>query len=186
MITNLPDIIFLCGFMGSGKSTVGRQLADKLERPFLDLDDRIVEIAGLEIPEIFEQEGEPAFRTTERRALLEVARDYKGVVALGGGSLQSQHLVDHLKLKGLLLFIETPISVILSRISQDENRPMLLDKHGNPQKKEVLKQELQALYDERLPLYEQAVIKVANDGSKSPEQIAEILLKKIRNHVEYY
>lgn len=186
MISNLPDIIFLCGFMGCGKSTIGQGLADMLDRPFLDLDDRIVEIAGQEIPEIFENEGEAGFRTIERRALLEIVRNFKGVVALGGGSLQSQHMVDHLKLKGLLVFIKTPISVILSRISGDENRPMLLDEQGNPKKNEVLRQDLQALYDERLPLYEQAVIKVANDGSQSPEQMVETLLKKIRNHVEYY
>ena len=186
MISNLPDIIFLCGFMGSGKSTIGRGLADSLEWPFLDLDDKIEEIAGQEIPEIFEREGEAGFRTIERRALLEVARKFKGVVALGGGSLQSQHMVDHLKLKGLLIFLETPISVILGRVSGDENRPLLLDKRGNPKNKKVLEQDLQALYDERLPFYKQAVINVANDGSKSPEQIVEILLKKIRNHVEDY
>lgn len=186
MISNLPDIIFLCGFMGSGKSTIGQLLAEKLERPFLDLDDKIVETAGMEIPEIFEQEDKAGFRMIERRALLETTREFEGVLALGGGSLQSQHLVDHLKLKGLLVFIETPISVILRRISEDENRPLLLDEHGNPQKTEILKQELQTLYDERLPLYEQAVITVENDGSQSPEQTVEILLKKIRNHVEYY
>ncbi|HKK46105.1 MAG TPA: shikimate kinase [Balneolaceae bacterium] len=186
MISNLPDLIFLCGFMGSGKSTVGRILAENLERPFLDLDDKIVDISGKEIPAIFEQEGEAEFRAIERRALLETARKFEGIVALGGGSLQSQHMVDHLKLKGLLVFIETPISVILSRISEDKNRPLLLNEHGDPKKKEILKQQLQALYNERLPLYQQAVIKVVNDGGKSPKELVKILLKKIRNYVEYY
>jgi len=186
MISNLPDRIFLCGFMGAGKSTIGRQLAEKLDLEFLDLDDKIEEKAGQSIPDIFEESGESGFRTIERRAILEVVRDFEGVVALGGGSVQNQHMLDHLKLNGLLVFIETPIPVILDRISQDESRPLLLDKDGNPKDKDILKQELTALYEERLPLYEQAVITIKNDGSRSPEKMVESLLKKISNHVEYY
>lgn len=186
MISNLPDIIFLCGFMGAGKSTIGRKLAEKLESDFLDLDNRIEERTGQTIPEIFEQSGEGGFRTAERRALLEVCRDYEGVVALGGGSLQNQHLLDHLKLNGLLAFIETPISVILDRISGDKNRPLLLDESGNQKSRERLRKDLQVIYEERLPLYEQAVIKVKDNGKKSPEELTDILLNKIKNHVEFY
>lgn len=186
MISNLPELLFLCGFMGAGKSVIGQELADKLERPFLDLDDKIAEKTGQSIPEIFEQAGEAGFRTAERWALMEVVREFKGIVALGGGSLQNQHLLDHIKLNGLLVFIETPISVILDRISKDTNRPLLLGEDGNPKENEQLKKELEELYEERLPLYEQAVIRVGNDGSESPQQIVETLLKKIRNHVEYY
>lgn len=186
MIANLPERIFLCGFMGAGKSTVGRQLAEKLELEFLDLDDKIEEKAGRSIPEIFAESGESGFRTIERRAVLEVVREFEGVVALGGGSVQNQHMLDHLKLNGLLVFIETPIPVILERISEDENRPLLLDKDGNPKDNEALKQELTALYEERLPLYEQAIISIQNDGSRSPAELVETLLKKIRNHVEYH
>lgn len=186
MISNLPERIFLCGFMGAGKSMIGQQLAESLECNYLDLDDRIEEKAGHAIPEIFEQEGEAEFRTIERRAILEAIREFEGVVSLGGGSLHNQHLVDHIKLNGLLIFIETPISVILERISADENRPLLLDEQGNPKGKETLHTELTVLYEERLPLYEQAVITIQNDGSEPVENIIEQLLNKIRNHVEYY
>lgn len=186
MISNLPDLIFLCGFMGAGKSVIGQQLAGKLDRPFLDLDDQIVELAGQSIPKIFENSGEASFRTAERRALMNVIREDEGVVALGGGSLQNQHMVDHVKLNGLLIFIDTPINVILDRISQDTNRPLLLDSDGNPKTKEQLEQELTDLYKERFPLYEQAVISIKNDGSKKTENVVEELLKKIRNHVAYY
>lgn len=186
MISNLPDLIFLSGFMGAGKSAVGRQLAEKLNRPFVDLDDRIVEMAGQPIPEIFEESGETGFRTVERRALMEVIREFEGIVALGGGSLQNQHMLDHIKLHGLLIFIETPISVILNRILEDENRPLLLDEEGNSKDQERLKKELTALYQERLPLYEQAVIRILNDGDRKVKEVTEKLLKKIRNHVEYY
>jgi shikimate kinase len=186
MISNLPERIFLSGFMGAGKSTLGRILAQKLERPFEDLDDKIEEKAGKSIPNIFDKSGEAGFRTVERRAIMDVIRNDEGIIALGGGSLQNQHLLDHIKLNGLLVFIETPISVILDRISGDSNRPLLVDEDGNSKSKEMLRQELQALYDDRLPLYEQAVIKITDDGSGSPEDLVEMLLKKIRNHVEYY
>lgn len=186
MISNLPERIFLCGFMGAGKSVIGQKLADRLELPFLDLDDKIEEKSEKSIPEIFETMGEAKFRIVERKALLEVIREFEGVVALGGGTIQNQHLLDHIKLNGLLIFIETPVSVILDRISEDKNRPLLLDEQGNPKNYEQLRKDLTTLYEERLPLYEQAVLTVVNDGSKSPEQLVETLLKKIKNHVEYY
>lgn len=172
--------------MGAGKSVIGRKLAQKLDVSFLDLDDKIEERVGQSIPEIFEDSGESTFRVAERRALLEVIRTFEGVISLGGGSLQNQHMVDHVKLNGLLIFVETPISVIFDRILEDNNRPLLLDAQGNPKSEKQLKDELKALYEERLPLYEQAVIKIKNEGKKSVEDIVEKLLKKIRNHVEYY
>lgn len=185
-ISNLPDRIFLCGFMGAGKTTIGQKLASGLDTAFIDLDDKIIEIAGKSIPEVFEDSGEAAFRTTERRALLDVARNFKGIVALGGGSLQNQHMLDHIKLNGLLIFIETPISVILDRISNDENRPLLLDDQGNPKDNETLQKDLRALYESRLPFYEQAELKILDDGSLSPDELVKKLGKKIRNHVEFY
>ncbi len=172
--------------MGAGKSTLGRKLADELELPFLDLDNKIEEQAGQSIPQIFEESGEAGFRTAERRAVMEIIRNDEGIIALGGGSLQNQHLLDHIKLNGLLIFIETPISVILERISGDPNRPLLVDEEGNPKSKDTLRQELQPLYDERLPLYEQAVVKITDDGSERPEALVQTLLKKIKNHVEHY
>lgn len=185
MISNLPKRIFLCGFMGSGKSAIGRQLAEILDVSYLDLDEAIVERVGSSIPEIFGTFGEKGFRETERKILFNVVRDYEGVVSLGGGSLQNQHIADHLKLNGLLVFIEVPISVILERISQDKNRPLLLDEQGNPKNKKQLSEEMTALYGERLPFYEQAVIKIKNDGTLPVRKIVKQLVNKIRNHVEY-
>ncbi len=185
MMKHLSDgnNIFLSGFMGTGKSTIGRILADKLECSFMDLDDYVEEKAGKSIPEIFEESGEKGFRELERQVLMEVCRDFEGVVALGGGSLQNQHLVDHLKLNGILVFLKTPFPIILDRICKDVNRPLLLDEEGNPKDREKLRRELNTLYEQRLPLYEQATIILKTVGDKTPEQEAEILIKKIRNHV---
>lgn len=179
----IPDIIFLCGFMGTGKTTIGQKLAAELEAAFLDLDDRIIERAGKSIPEIFEAGGEGRFRTVERQALMEVCRSFKGVVALGGGSLQNQHLLDHLKLNGLLIFIETPFPIIIDRIYQDTNRPLLLDEDGNVKDREALEEELRFLYDDRLPLYRQAAISMQMEDGDTPGEQVETLIKKIRNHV---
>ncbi|NGP76875.1 shikimate kinase [Balneolaceae bacterium YR4-1] len=186
MISNLPDRIFLSGFMGAGKSTIGRELAGKLERTFLDLDDYIEHKAGKSISEIFEEGGEDAFRKIERECILELIRTYEGIIALGGGSLHNQHMLDHIKLNGLLVFIETPISVILDRIDKDLNRPLLLNEEGKVKERETLERELSALYKKRLPLYQQSELTVSDDGEKTLETLVEQLTNKIKYHVSHY
>lgn len=184
MIENLPDRIFLCGFMGAGKSTVARRIAKRLDMDFVDLDELIEQKAGRDIPDIFKKEGEASFRKLERETLLSVCRSQKGIVALGGGSLQSQHLVDHLKLNGLLIFIDTPFSIIFERINKKSGRPLLTDKEGRMKPPNALRNEMQELYEKRLPLYRQSTITV--DGSAEPSEVVERLIKKINNHVTYH
>lgn len=184
MINNLPERIFLCGFMGAGKSTLGRQLAQRLKMDFLDLDEIIEQESGQSIPEIFEQEGEETFRKQERSAILSITQSKKGVIALGGGSLQNQHVVDHLKLNGLLIFIDTPFSVIFERIAEDSGRPLLTDEQGELKSEELLRRQLQVLYEKRLPFYRQAVITV--DASRNLNEVMDQLIRKIENHVTYH
>lgn len=163
--------------MGSGKSTVGRELADRLEVPFCDLDDMIVKKAGISIPEIFETYGESGFRNLERRILIRKSQYFKGVMALGGGSLQNQHIIDHLKIYGWLVFLDVPQSVISSRVSGDSNRPML--KANKSEKNDSAGQnKIGALLNDRLPYYRQAEITVQAED-RSPEDIAYELIKKL-------
>ncbi|MDR8390403.1 hypothetical protein NC796_04565 [Aliifodinibius sp. S!AR15-10] len=171
--------------MGTGKSSLGTRLARKLDRPFADLDTIIEEEAGKSIPEIFEQEGEEGFRAHERKQLLKTIREYEGILALGGGALHNQHLVDHIKINGLLIFIETPFSVILDRILQHNNRPLLLNDDGTMKDRETLENELQELYDQRLKYYQQSEITIHTDNRSSIEDTAAALVSKIRNHVSY-
>lgn len=184
-IKNLPELIFLCGFMGTGKSTIGRELARKLDRPYSDLDTIIEKETGKSIPEIFEEEGEEGFRSRERKQLLDAIRNYKGILALGGGALHNQHLVDHVKINGLLIFIETPFSVILDRILQHENRPLLLNEDGTMKERTVLENELKELYNNRLKYYQQAELTIQTDNQTSIEETTAALVRKIRNHVAY-
>ncbi|HBQ60002.1 MAG TPA: chorismate mutase, partial [Balneolaceae bacterium] len=116
-IKKFSGSIFISGFMASGKSTIGRQMAQELELPFYDLDDVIVEKEGRSINRIFEDDGEAYFREKEWQYLLELTQTTKGVISLGGGALQSQRVVDHLKIYGILVFIDTPFSAIVERVA---------------------------------------------------------------------
>lgn len=186
MIKNLPDRIFLCGFMGAGKSTLGERLARRLDQNFMDLDSYIEQQADATIPQIFEEYGEEEFRRKERSAILDVIKSRTGVIALGGGTLQNQHLVDHIKLNGLLIFIATPFSIIFERILEEPGRPLLLDENGNRKPKEILREELKALYKQRLPLYRQAVLQIDITRFGSTDDALEELISKIENHVSYH
>src|SRR5690625_5362958 len=104
MKSNQP--IFLCGMMGAGKSTIGPRLADLMEKPFADLDQIIEETEKMTIPAIFEKKGESWFRKRERELLIQTAREFNGVLALGGGSLQNQELTDQLKMYGWLVYLD--------------------------------------------------------------------------------
>ncbi len=184
-ISNLPERLFLCGFMGAGKSSIGSKLAEQLELPFADLDTMIEKEAGKSIPQIFEEEGEKEFRSIERKMLLKAIREYQGVLSLGGGALQNQHFVDHLKINGLLIFIETPFSVILDRILEHKNRPLLLNEDGTMKDKDVLKNEMKQLYEKRLKYYRQAELTIQTNERSSVEATTSALVKKIKNHVSY-
>lgn len=185
-ITNLPDMIFLCGFMGTGKSTIGKALAGRLLVPYRDLDDIVRQKAGKSIKAIFKDHGEKGFRSMEREHLLDIIRNCKGVLSMGGGVLQNQHVVDHIKLSGLLIFIETPFSVILERIFEDQNRPLLLGEDGNVKEKDILQKELMILYNKRLKFYRQAEITIQTKYHASVEDNVTTLVGKIRNHVSHY
>lgn len=165
--------VFLCGMMGSGKSTVGRVLAKQLNLPFHDLDEIIEHEAGISIPEIFKKRGEEGFRKLERKCLMELVKEAEGVIALGGGALQNQMVVDHVKLYGWLVFIRTPIKTIVERLHQKEGRPMVDSKN-----REALERRISDLLDERLPFYEQAPISV-HTGDQTPETAAEEIIKKL-------
>lgn len=175
--------IYLCGFMATGKSTIGRLIAKDLEKPFLDLDIVIISKEGCSIAEIFKKYGEEYFREKEWEALLELTRNFKGVVALGGGALHNQQVVDYLKVHGLLIYIKNPLDVIVERVSRNTKRPIVLNNEGKIKSKETLFKELKALYLSRDQLYEQAQIKMESSGLESKEGQAQLLIEKIKRYV---
>jgi shikimate kinase len=162
-----PDVVFLIGFMGAGKTTVGRHLARLLGWDFLDLDERIMGNERLSIAQIFARKGEAHFRRLETEILASLRGRARLVVACGGGTYaqdDSRRLIDHL---GRAVWIRLPLDVALRRCAGDTGRPLL-------------KNEAQAdeLYRRRLPSYRAAPLQVdAHDLSADEvaQRIAGIL-----------
>ncbi|HEX2937359.1 MAG TPA: shikimate kinase [Ruminiclostridium sp.] len=137
--------IFLCGFMGCGKSTVGKELANLLGLSFIDMDKYIEDAAGETVSEIFGKYGERRFREYEHSASVELAAKSGIVVGTGGGAVLSDENVKAMKSGGLIVFIDVPLNVIAERLNEDTTRPLL----QGPAKADAMR----VLYEQRLPVY---------------------------------
>ncbi len=150
--------IILCGFMGCGKSTVGKKLSKLMNLDFVDMDDYIEQNAGMKIPQIFEQHGEGYFRDLEHRAAVELSQRGGCVVAAGGGALTFPRNVEALKKGGVIILLDTPLRVLQLRLKNDKNRPLL----QRPDRQRFI----QELHRRRLPLYRQAAdVAIVTRGS---------------------
>lgn len=121
---NTPNLV-LVGFMGTGKSAIGRRVAARLALPFVDTDDEIVERAGCSIPEIFAADGEAGFRALEHQVALDVAQRGGCVVATGGGIVLDPANLTAFRASGLLIALTARPETILERVGADSNRPLL-------------------------------------------------------------
>jgi shikimate kinase len=166
-------IICLAGFMGAGKSTVGTRLAQQLGWRFVDLDERIEEAAGITIPEFFERYGEPAFRQLEAdqlRAALGRAVEFREstILALGGGTYAQPGAPEFLRNAGVpVIWIDTPIDMLLSRCMTMTGRPLFRDEAS-----------FRTLHAQRVPSYQLADYRVDGSGD-SAAVVAEILRRWI-------
>jgi shikimate kinase len=156
--------VFLTGFMGSGKTTVGRLLSQRLELPFIDLDQEIERRAGMTVKEIFQQGGEPLFRRLEHDALAaSVAVEREAVIATGGGTLTVDRNLRLLEGSGVSVWLDPPFSVITERIGGlgKDDRPLFRDES-----------QALALYRSRLPVYRRADLRLGIDPGEAPEEVA--------------
>jgi shikimate kinase len=123
--------IYLVGFMGSGKSTVGRALADELGWNFFDLDNEIESGAGTTISEIFDAQGEPMFRTLEASALAKRVRAVQSgqpqVISLGGGALMRDENFELIANNGVMVWLDAPFDLIEKRVAAESHRPLARD-----------------------------------------------------------
>jgi shikimate kinase len=161
--------IYLVGFMGAGKSTVGRELSVKLRRPFLDLDTEIEKSAKLPVREIFARFGEPHFRQLEREHLQRISEIPRAIIALGGGAYidaENRAIVDA---TGVAVWLDTSLAAVKERVRPDGSRPLLADA-----------ERARRLYTERLPSYRLARIHVLTDN-RLPDVIAEEIVQKVAN-----
>lgn len=170
-----PSVI-LTGFMGTGKTLVGRRLARDLERPFADMDDLIVERAGKPIPSIFAQEGEKAFRNLETEVCREVSRRRGWVIATGGGTVVSPENRETLQSSGLLICLTAAPDRILERVGQDANRPML----GADMQNRLAR--IEELLRQRAPHYN-AVSYQVDTTHLTAEEVSARIEKIARDHV---
>ena len=160
--------VYLCGFMGCGKTTVGKILAEKLGADFYDMDEYIVEREKMKIPEIFAEKGEKYFRETETAVIKELA-EKKGIIACGGGAMLKRENAEIAAENGIVVYIDVPFEVCYGRISGDNNRPIVMSN---------TKEELEFIYDSRIPLYrENSSVTVSGNGTS--EEISERILSEI-------
>ena len=140
--------IYLIGFMGTGKSAVGRALSDRLALRFVDMDELIVDRAGKPIPRIFEEDGEPAFRALERQVAQDISGECGLVVATGGGVVLDPENMRDFYASGLVICLSANADVILQRVDGDTNRPLLSGTNEDKLRKmKGLIVKRQALYD---------------------------------------
>ncbi len=162
--------------MGAGKTTVGRQLAKRLQRRFLDSDHEIEARTGVRIPLIFEIEGESGFRRRETQVLAELAREQDLVLATGGGAVLAAENRQCLRDSGIVIYLHTPPEVLFERTRHDRNRPLL-------QVEDPLAT-LKLLYEQRDPLYRDAAHLVVEGQTGAVSQLTQRIESELRTLCE--
>lgn len=150
------DRVYLTGFMGSGKSTVGPILANTIGYDFVDVDHMIEETEGVSVAEVFRLRGEEYFRTREREAIVRLSREPGRVIALGGGALVDPLSFETVITSGILVYLRLPKENLMKRLQQREDRPLLRDASGGRLPEKELRERIDALYRIREPLYARA------------------------------
>ena len=160
--------IYLVGFMGCGKTTVGQRLAARLKWDFVNLDDEIERKSGMKIADVFEQLGEAAFRAMERQALLEqisfVRRGRARVVALGGGTFVAPGNRETLEQAGVSVWLNAPVDQLWERVTNESQRPLARDREA-----------FEKLFEQRGPGYAKSDFTV-QAGSDGPDTVVDEIL----------
>jgi len=169
------DKVVLIGFRGAGKTTVGKLLAEKLNLPFLDLDEEVQRRVGLSIKEMVERFGWSYFREREREVLSELIEKEGCVAALGGGSVLHDDLMEKLKCKAFIIYLKISPATAVERISKDskseQTRPSLLEVS--------LAEEVERVLKERSPLYEKHADVIIEADRKELNTIFKEILKHL-------
>ncbi|QHE52943.1 shikimate kinase [Pontibacillus sp. HMF3514] len=153
--------IVLIGFMGSGKSSVGKLLAEQTHRTYIDLDQKIEEDAGDSIPNIFKKEGEEGFRMRETEVLRELSSRDSTVISTGGGIVEREENLSVLKEHGPVIYLHASFEEISARLQEDESRPLW----SKPEA------ERRSLLEKRLPVYKEWADYLVNTDQKSIDDV---------------
>jgi shikimate kinase len=155
------DKVYLVGFMGAGKTTVGRALAKRLDWKLVDIDDRIERREQRDIPTIFRQQGEAYFRGVERQELIDLLPERGAVVATGGGTFVDPATRELMLRDGLVVWLDAPLGKILERVPLDGRRPLASDRI-----------EMERLYNQRLMAYSHSHLRL-DAGRASVEELVD-------------
>ena len=166
--------VVLIGFMGTGKTSVGRLLAARLGCAFHDLDRKIEEKYGMSIPAMFREHGESYFRAREKEAVRAAAQRANLVIATGGGTVKDPENVTLLRRRGILVALTADVDTILQRTATRGRRPVLDHADAGDRRAAIVR-----LLEERSTLYETADITVDTSG-RSPLEVAERILQALR------
>lgn len=160
--------------MGSGKSTIGRLLANELHQEFVDSDKAIEERAGADIPWIFDVEGEAGFRNREQTVIDLLTQRDRIVLATGGGAILRPENRQHLKSRGFVVYLQTSVEQQLERTARDRNRPLLQsdDPRGV----------LTKLMAERDPLYRECCDLIVKTDRRHPRSVVAEIVRQLNKH----
>ncbi len=169
-----PRNIVLVGFMGTGKTSVGKILAKKLNRSIVDVDEAIEASEKRKIRDIFKEDGEAHFRVLEKKAIQEIAQRRGLVITTGGGAVLDVQNIEVLKETGFLVALWASPETILKRVAHSKNRPLL--------KEEDRLVQIQRLLAARKPFYEKADFYFKTDGLTA-EEVAKNILEKLEGEL---
>jgi len=164
--------IFLIGPMGAGKSTIGREIADRLHLEFFDSDQEIERRTGADIAWVFDLEGEEGFRKREETVIEDLSEKHGIVLATGGGSVISTNVRNHLSARGIVVYLETTIDKQVARTQRDRRRPLL-------QTEEEPRTVLENLAVARNPLYEEIADVIVKTDDQSAKVVAHKIIEKL-------
>ena len=173
-----PPRVYITGSMGSGKSTAGPLVAERLGYRFLDLDAEVERAAGVTISELFARRGERMFRALETAVLSEAAAQEQVVVATGGGALTTEGNLLMAESSGTIVYLKLPPDVLAGRLLDPDGRPLLKDEHGTPLTEAQVVARLTELLKKRERFYQHADV-VIEAASLSPGQVAEAILEAL-------
>jgi len=166
--------IYLVGMMGAGKTTLGRALALRLQRRFVDMDKVLVDRTGVPVATIFEIEGEEGFRRRETGVLAELAEHEDCVVATGGGAVLSEENRRLMRASGTVVYLRARVESLWERTRHDTTRPLLAT--PNPRAK------LAELLEERDPLYREAAHVIVDTGSQTAAAVMHRVIAALEKH----
>ncbi len=176
------SLIFLTGFSGSGKSTIGPLLANSLGFEFVDLDKAIELDAGKSINRIFAEDGEAGFRAMELRSLEALCARNDLVVSLGGGVLENDRCLSIIRSHGTLVYLKSSPEILAMRLQHKTDRPLLKADDGRRLTREEILARITAMLEKREPRYLKSDLVVVTDSKKIGSSVEE-LTRKIERHI---